>query len=389
MNLKRISDTLKSYDFRSYNLRIVIYCVALSIIGINVISSATSDTSLVTKQIFGLIGGVIVMIILSLIRYDFIARYYWLIYIVSLILLIAVLTSFLGDLGGGGDSGGAQRWIDIGFVRFQPSEIAKLLLIVFFATYMSHNQYSVNSFKFLLFTAALLGLPVFLILKEPDLSTSIVTILSICVIIFASAIKTKVLKRIALFVVPVMAIMITLVFVLPPDKNILEEYQYNRIVGFYDEDNEEAERIRYQQENSVLAIAGGSLTGKGLHNNSTTSVKNADFISAPETDCIFTIAGEELGFVGSVAIIVLLGLIVFECFRTARKARDAIGMGIALGFGSLIGFQSFINLGVVTMLIPNTGLTLPFMSAGLTSLIILFAGVGMIINIGLRKKISF
>ena len=167
---------------------------------------------------------------------------------------------------------------------------------------------------------------------------------------------------------------------------IIPEYQYNRLIGFYDPDNEIAERVRYQQENSVLAIAGGGLTGKGLNNDSVTSVKNADFISAPETDFIFTIIGEELGFIGSMAVLILLFLIVIECIRTGMRARENIGRSISIGFGALIGFQTIINLAVVTRLIPNTGLTLPFVSAGMSSLIVLYMGVGIVLNTGLRMK---
>ncbi|MBR3004523.1 MAG: FtsW/RodA/SpoVE family cell cycle protein, partial [Lachnospiraceae bacterium] len=137
------------------------------------------------------------------------------------------------------------------------------------------------------------------------------------------------------------------------------------------------------------AIAGGGFSGKGLNNDSPTSVKNANFISEPETDFIFTIIGEELGFIGTLATIVLLGLIIFECFRIGYRAREQIGRSIAVGYGTLIAVQSFINIGVNTMIIPNTGLTLPFVSYGLSSLITSFVGIGLILNVGLRKKITF
>jgi len=196
------------------------------------------------------------------------------------------------------------------------------------------------------------------------------------------------LGRVLLVLLPLAAILITLVILLPEDKNILPKYQYDRLVGFYDPDNANAERIRYQQENSVLAIAGGSLTGKGLNNNSITSVKNADFISEPQTDFIFTIIGEELGFFGSIATIVLLALIVIECFRIGLRARENIGKCIAIGYGTLISVQAFINISVVTMILPNTGLTLPFVSYGLSSLVTSFIGVGLVLNVGMKKKFS-
>jgi len=117
-------------------------------------------------------------------------------------------------------------------------------------------------------------------------------------------------------------------------------------------------------------------------------VKNADFISEPQTDFIFTIIGEELGFFGSLVTIVLMALIVIECFRIGLRARENIGKCIAIGYGTLIGTQAFINLSVVTMLLPNTGLTLPFVSYGLSSLITSFLGIGLVLNVGLQKKFS-
>ncbi len=382
MNLRRIIDTIKSYNFRTINFRLIIYVIVLSIIGVFVISSATDDNDYVIKQIIGLVAGIIFMLVMMLIRYDFIARYYWLMYLATIILLVLVITP-LGE-----SHMGAQRWITIG-IQLQPSELAKVLLIIFFSMYIYKNQQTMNSWKFVITCIILTAIPLALILEEPDLSTTIVTLIMICVIIFTSDLHKRFIKTIVLIALPLLAVMLTLIIVLPSDKNIINEYQYNRLVGFYDEDNEVAERIRYQQENSVIAIANGSLTGMGLNNNSITSVKNADFISQPQTDFIFTIVGEELGFVGSMAILILLVLITFECFLTGMRAREQLGRGIAVGMGSLIGFQTFINLGVVTMIIPNTGLTLPFVSAGLSSLLILYIGIGIVLNIGLHRKITF
>ena len=383
MNLKRALETVKSYNFRTLNFRLIIYVIVLSIIGINVVSSAAEDSSTVYKQIIGLGIGLVMMVVFALVKYEFIARYYWLLYLFSILILGIVLSPL------GSTYMGAQRWIDLKVVSIQPSEFAKILVIIFFAALIGKNQTSLNSWKFVFFMIVLAAIPLFLIFKEPDLSTSIVLFVTICAIILTSNLHKKFIRIIALCAIPLIAGVLVLIIVLPADKNILSEYQYNRIIGFYDEENEVAATIRYQQENSVLAIANGGLTGKGLKNNSITSVKNADFISEPETDFIFTIVGEELGFVGSMAVVLLLFLIVFECVRTGMRARESIGKGIAIGFGSLIAVQTLINLGVVTMILPNTGLTLPFVSAGLSSLIVLYIGVGIILNIGLRKKISF
>ena len=138
-----------------------------------------------------------------------------------------------------------------------------------------------------------------------------------------------------------------------------------------------------------MAIGSGRLTGKGLNNTGVNSVKNGNFISEPQTDFIFTIAGEELGFVGSATIIILLMLITVECFIVAFRSADVQGRIIAGGIGAFIGFQSTVNICVTTGLFPNTGIPLPFVSYGLTSLLVLYAGMGLVMNVRLQKQRKF
>ena len=135
-----------------------------------------------------------------------------------------------------------------------------------------------------------------------------------------------------------------------------------------------------------MAIGSGQLTGKGLNNNTTTSVKNGNFILEPQTDFIFAIVGEELGFVGCCLIIALLLLIIIDCILIGTHAQDTAGKVICCGVGSLIGIQTFINVAVATQIFPNTGIPLPFVSYGLTSLVSLYLGIGLVLNIGLQPK---
>ena len=135
-----------------------------------------------------------------------------------------------------------------------------------------------------------------------------------------------------------------------------------------------------------MAIGSGQLTGKGLNNNTTTSVKNGNFLSEPETDFIFAIIGEELGFVGCCIVILLLLLIVIECILIGQKAKDTGGRLICGGVAALIGTQSFINVSVATMIFPNTGISLPFISYGLTSVVCFFIGIGLVLNVGLQPN---
>ena len=147
-----------------------------------------------------------------------------------------------------------------------------------------------------------------------------------------------------------------------------------------------AQTYAYQQLNAVTAIGSGQLEGKGLNNTEVVSVKNGSFISEAQTDFIFSIIGEELGFVGAAGVVILLMAIGVKCILIGRNAKDFAGRVICTGMGVLIGYQSFINMGVATMLLPNTGLPLPFVSYGLTSVVSLFIGMGLVLNVGLQQK---
>ena len=165
----------------------------------------------------------------------------------------------------------------------------------------------------------------------------------------------------------------------------MEQYQQNRILAWLYPEEYESEEA-YQQLNSVMAIGSGQLTGKGYNNDATTSVKNGNFILEPQTDFIFAIIGEELGFVGCCVVIILLLLIVIRCITIGMKARNAAGRIICGGVAALVGIQSFINISVATMLFPNTGISLPFVSYGQTSVICFYMGIGFVLNVGLQPK---
>ena len=173
-------------------------------------------------------------------------------------------------------------------------------------------------------------------------------------------------------------------YVMREDQKLLEDYQRNRIMAWLNPS--EYADLAYQQQNSIMAIGSGQLTGKGLNNDAVASVKNADYIAEPQTDFIFAVAGEELGFIGTAAIILLLLLIVIEIIAIGRNAKDLAGNLLCCGIASWIGFQSFINICVATGLMPNTGVPLPFVSYGLTSLVSLYTAIGLVLNVGLQPR---
>ncbi len=222
-----------------------------------------------------------------------------------------------------------------------------------------------------------------LVYKQPNLSTTIVMMVMFCVIMFVGGISWKLVAGILAVVIPAAIIIFSIV--IQPDQTLIRPYQQTRIYAWlYPEKYSTTEA--YQQLNSIMAIGSGQLQGKGYKTNVISSVKNGNFISEPETDFIFAVIGEEFGFIGTCAVIVLIILITLECFRVARRAKDLAGSIIAAGMAGLIGFQGFLNIGVNTGLLPNTGVTLPFVSYGLTSLVSLYIGVGFVLNVGLQCK---
>ena len=364
---------LKQYKLKNYNFRLVLYVIALTVVGILVIGSAKESVQ--NKQILGLFLGIIAMITVSMMDYSFLLRFSWIFYIFNILLL--VLVKLMGE-----DAGGATRWVEIAGIRFQPSELSKIIIILFFAYFFMKHQENLNTIRVLAASFILIGIPLILIKAQPDLSTTIVTALLFVSLLFIAGLNYKIVLGVLAISIPAGLLFISLI--LQPDQKILDPYQYRRIMAWLEP--EKYADAAYQQLNSKMAIGSGMLWGKGLNNSQITSVKNGNFISEPQTDFIFAIVGEELGFVGSVIGILLLLFIVLECIFMARKAKDLSGKLICCGMASLVGFQGFVNICVATGLMPNTGLPLPFVSYGLTSLVSLFMGIGFVLNVGLQPR---
>lgn len=362
----------KNYRVRDYDFKLILMVVALTVIGILAIGSAKESVQ--SKQILGFIMGAFMMIVLSFFDYTFFLKFYWLIYIFNMVLLI--LVHFIGE-----EVNNATRWLSIAGIQFQPSEMTKIMLILFYSQFIMKHRENINSLKNILLMVFLLMPPLLLVYKQPDLSTSIVIIVVFCVVWYVGGLDYRLIVGVLSVAVP--AAIILLILVLQPDQTIIEGYQQTRLLAWL-EPEKYATGAAYQQTNAMMAIGSGQLWGKGLNNNMISSVKNGNFISEPQTDFIFTIVGEELGFVGGCIVIILIFLIVIECLNVARKAKDLAGRCIACGMAGLIGFQSFVNIAVATGLFPNTGVPLPFVSYGLTSLVSIYIGMGFVLNVRLQ-----
>ena len=368
----KIKKLFIEYNFRKYDFWLLLLIIAIGILGVIFVGSA--DSSNMDRQKFGLIFGLSLMIIISFISYSFILKFYWVIYFLCIVML--VLVRFYGDSGGG-----AARWFEFGALRFQPSELVKILLILFYAQFIMKREDNFNSIRNIVLSVVLV-LPIFyMIFEQPDLSTSIMILVIFGSVMFIGGLNLSVI--IGVLIVSVPSLIFAISYLIRDDVTLLDTYQKNRILAWLHPE-QYATTEAYQTLNAITAIGSGQLSGKGLNNNVIASVKNGNFISEAHTDMIFAVIGEETGFIGACVVLFLLLLIVIECIRVAISAKDLAGSIIAGGMGCLIGFQTFINIGVVTGLLPNTGLPLPFVSYGLTSLVSLLIGMGFVMNVRLQ-----
>lgn len=366
---------LKKYDFTKYNFLLVLVILVTSSFGAMMINSASTMNDCI-KQFMGIAGSLVMMVIISLIDYNFILKFYWLIYIVN-ILLLAGLTVLGTDY-----NSGAVRWYDIGPFSLQPAEFTKIFLILFLAKFLTVHREKISTYRFLFILAVLLGIPLFLVYNQPDLSTTLLIFIVLVTMIYCAGLRYKNIIVILLCVIPILVTGI--IYIQSPDQKLLYNHQVNRILSFINP--EEYDDLRYQQDNSVRAIGSGQLYGKGYNTDDSGSIKNLGYIAEAESDFIFAVVGEEFGFIGSCFLIFLLAFLVFECILISIYAKDFQGRLICCGYGALIAFSTFINIGVATEILPNTGLPLPFVSKGLSSLIGLFGGAGVVLNVSLQRR---
>ena len=367
---------IKQYKLRFYNFRLVLFLVAISAIGIILVGSARDD--LRSKQLIGVIMGLLIMTALSLLDYSWISNFQWILYGVNIVLLLII--RLFGD-----SANGAARWIDFGFIRFQPTELSKIIIILFFARFFMDHEEDLNTPKTLAKSVLLLAVPLFLILEQPDLKNTLMMLAVFCILIYIAGLSYKIIGGTVLILVPLIIIFLSIV--VQPNQKLIKDYQRNRIMSFLYPENDEYSDDIQQQNNSKTAIASGELIGKRLSgSDEVTSVNKGNFVSENQTDFIFAVAGEEYGFLGCSLIILLLLAISIECVRMGLRAKDLSGKIICCGMASVVALQSFLNISVATGIAPNTGTPLPFVSYGLTSLVSLYIGMGLVLNVGLQSS---
>ncbi len=312
------------------------------------------------KQIMGIVLGIFAMVFFTFFDYHLFKKYKWWIVIGTLILLVLVFVPGLGL-----ESYGAKRWVSILGISLQPSEIAKFALVIFTACYMSANHDKVKTFKGLLPVLCVGGVMCVLIMLEPSMS---VTMCIAFVTLFMLIIGGMSKKHTLMFCIPASCAVPLLI--------VLEPYRLKRLLAFIDPwASPQGEGFQLIQ--SLYSLGDGGLFGVGLFN----SRQKYLFLPFAESDFILSIIGEEIGFVGVTILILIFFMLVYRLIKIALGAKDRLGALLASGVAFIIGVQTMLNIAVVTGSIPPTGLPLPFISSGGTSVSVFMAGVGICLNI--------
>lgn len=363
--------------YSSFDYVLAALTVLISAFGIIVLASATGSNKgalsrELTSQMMWVATGIIIMLVVAFVDYKFICKFYIPIYLVNIFLLIAVL------IYGMATRRETYRWLGIGSFGILPSEFSKIFMIIFLASLLERLGENVSKFRYFCLVIGLTLVPTALILVEPSLSASLVTVMICVFMLYGARLKLRYFAIGLLVLVPVIGI---IYYDVNADNPLLLDkllgYQASRLEAFYERDPSSDEY--YQTYQSIQAIGTGRLTGKGLFNNEI-------YVPKSENDFIAAIIGSEFGFLGCMAVLAAFFLLIIKCLTTAMKSDVYSGKLISVGCAAMIGVQVFVNFGVATGLLPNTGMALPFMSAGGSSMWASFASVGLVINVGMTKS---
>lgn len=348
----------------------------LVVFGVLVIASATQDAvdptliSRVPDQIRFTVLGVLALFSMALLDYRLLGSISNWLYGLMVILLLGVV--FFGTEG----DAGARRWLNVG-ILIQPSEICKILFIITLSNFFTKNYKEMDNVKTVFKSMIHFGVIAGLVFVQPDLGTTIVFAVIWVVITWAAGFR---MKHIATFIIAGIVLM-------PISLTQLQPYQLERITNFLfpaaEEDLEARFGSQYNIQQALISIGSGGLTGKGY----TTGSQNAGrFLRVRHTDFIFSVIAHEFGFIGGLATMGLIGLVIFRILQGARYASDPLGAMICYGVGGMIFFQTMVSIGMNLNLMPVTGLTLPFVSSGGTSLLFTMIGVGLAESVIVRRR---
>ncbi|MGE0685411.1 MAG: rod shape-determining protein RodA [Dehalococcoidia bacterium] len=363
-------------ETRPFDYVMLAAAVALTCFGLILIYSGsinTMGTGLENLQgptgrqmVFGILA-VMVCLIVSRFDYRWLAQGSTLMYIGLILALIFVMTVH------GTEEYGSRRWINVGPFHIQPSEIGKLVIILVLARYLSENQDNINDPRVFFSSLALAGVPALLVFAEPDLgSASIFFFIWLGMVIMAGASMRLVLSTLGMGLAMLPFAVIA----------VITDYQRDRISLFLDP-NKEALGDGFNILQAEISIGSGGFFGQGLTHGTQTQL---DYLRTQTTDYVFSVLGEELGFIGAMLLFSLYILLLFRGLRAAGMSQDVFGRLVAIGVVIFILFQTFINIAVNLRLFPVTGIPLPFISAGGSSLVTVFIAIGLLQSVVMRRN---
>lgn len=344
----------------------------LSLAGvISLLSISKSESTFLSREVIiqsvALLAGIFLTVVILLLGYRYFSELDKFLYISGILLLLSVYIPGIGI-----SFYGSRSWIDLGFTTFQPSEIVKIIFIIVMASYLSKHSDSLSHMQGIL-KAAIYGLPFILIVAKEDFGSGCVFCAIWIFMVFCSGLKLRIIGKAAL----------VFCVLLPVFYFLLAGYQKERIDAFLNPDDLSLPG-NYQVWNSKVAIGSGGFFGKGYMDGTQSSL---GFLPVPESDFIFAATVEEWGFLGGAAIIILFSILIYNALKTAKYAVDLNGTLIAAGIFGMLFFQSFENIAMNMGLMPVTGITLPFMSYGGSSLLSALAGTGLLLSVSCYQKI--
>lgn len=369
----------RGLSWRNFDFLLLGAVVLASAFGVVMIRSAIAGNEVLaissSRQIYFAILGVALIFFLASIDYR-----YWLALDRPIHL---VILGFLVTLTGFGQTAfGAQRWFQVGVLFLQPTEFAKIVALIVLAKYFESVRDQPRDLRWI-FGAILRSMWIIgLILAQPNLSNVMVLSVILAVMLWVNGIQVKhVVTAVLLGVLAVVSVIA--LSVLGVRIPFLQAYQQERIVNFVVPDPNDTYGNRYNVQQALIAVGSGGFSGEGYGYGTQTQLR---FLKVRHTDFIFAATSEEFGFVGSVSIILLLGVVVWRCIRAAQKARDVAGAMLAIGVATLIFFQGAVNIGMNLNLLPVSGLPLPFVSYGGSGLTALMIAIGLVESVVMRQK---
>jgi rod shape determining protein RodA len=364
---------------RHVDVALIAVTVALVVAGLFLLYSATSQTlrqdgfdpfARVERQIVTAVLGLVLLLVMASLDYRFLKVYAGFIYAGVLVALLLVLIPGLGTTD---PTGTAQSWFEIAGFQVTPSEFMKLALIVMLATLMSELRAATPSVQDLVRLIGVVVVPVVLVFVQPDLGTSITLIAITVGMLIVAGTRPLHLGVLAGGAV----VMILLAF----QVGAIKDYQVDRLTTLFDPQNSSAS-ARYNLEQSLIAVGSGGMFGRGYLEGSQTSL---DYVPEQHTDFIFTVVGEEFGFLGAIFVLGLYAILLWRAVRIAFLSKDPFGTYLAAGVASMFAIQMFVNIGMVIGIMPITGIPLPFLSYGGSSMLATFLAVGMLETVHMRR----